>query len=78
MNGQWIGSRAIRTNWATRKPPAPNQKDGTMFFSVFFGFANLANLTETAEHYSHEYYNLIFFCFFTVLYTNRYAHMVSA
>ncbi|XP_015929482.1 nucleolysin TIAR-like isoform X2 [Parasteatoda tepidariorum] len=22
MNGQWIGSRAIRTNWATRKPPA--------------------------------------------------------
>lgn len=21
MNGQWIGSRAIRTNWATRKPP---------------------------------------------------------
>jgi hypothetical protein len=27
MNGQWLGSRAIRTNWATRKPPAPNQKD---------------------------------------------------
>ena len=25
MNGQWIGSRAIRTNWATRKPPALNQ-----------------------------------------------------
>ncbi|XP_065556661.1 nucleolysin TIAR-like [Artemia franciscana] len=23
MNGQWLGSRAIRTNWATRKPPAP-------------------------------------------------------
>lgn len=22
MNGQWIGNRAIRTNWATRKPPA--------------------------------------------------------
>uniref|UniRef100_A0A1B0CI93 Putative apoptosis-promoting rna-binding protein tia-1/tiar rrm superfamily n=1 Tax=Lutzomyia longipalpis TaxID=7200 RepID=A0A1B0CI93_LUTLO len=21
MNGQWIGSRSIRTNWATRKPP---------------------------------------------------------
>lgn len=21
MNGQWLGSRAIRTNWATRKPP---------------------------------------------------------
>ena len=28
MNGQWIGSRAIRTNWASRKPPAPNQKEG--------------------------------------------------
>ena len=21
MNGQWLGSRTIRTNWATRKPP---------------------------------------------------------
>ena len=27
MNGQWIGSRAIRTNWASRKPPAPNSKE---------------------------------------------------
>ncbi|XP_074641690.1 nucleolysin TIAR-like [Tubulanus polymorphus] len=26
MNGQWIGSRAIRTNWASRKPPAPNKE----------------------------------------------------
>ncbi|KAF4074161.1 hypothetical protein AMELA_G00236410 [Ameiurus melas] len=23
MNGQWLGGRQIRTNWATRKPPAP-------------------------------------------------------
>lgn len=23
MNGQWLGSRSIRTNWATRKPQAP-------------------------------------------------------
>lgn len=23
MNGQWLGSRSIRTNWATRKPPGP-------------------------------------------------------
>ncbi len=23
MNGHWLGSRSIRTNWATRKPPAP-------------------------------------------------------
>ncbi|XP_036367567.1 nucleolysin TIAR isoform X1 [Octopus sinensis] len=29
MNGQWLGSRPIRTNWATRKPPAPSQKDNT-------------------------------------------------
>nr|XP_053629096.1 uncharacterized protein LOC128686284 [Cherax quadricarinatus] len=27
MNGQWIGSRNIRTNWATRKPPAPKNND---------------------------------------------------
>ncbi|ESO90397.1 hypothetical protein LOTGIDRAFT_92320, partial [Lottia gigantea] len=27
MNGQWIGSRPIRTNWATRKPPAPTVKE---------------------------------------------------
>jgi len=27
MNGQWIGSRAIRTNWASRKPPAPASKE---------------------------------------------------
>jgi len=26
MNGQWLGSRAIRTNWSTRKPPT---RDGT-------------------------------------------------
>ena len=24
MNGQWLGPRPIRTNWATRKPPAKN------------------------------------------------------
>lgn len=27
MNGQWLGSRAIRTNWSTRKPPAPTGKN---------------------------------------------------
>lgn len=25
MNGQWLGSRSIRTNWSTRKPPAPRE-----------------------------------------------------
>lgn len=28
MNGQWLGSRSIRTNWSTRKPPPP--RDGMM------------------------------------------------
>ncbi|KAM6997681.1 nucleolysin TIAR isoform 1-T1 [Tautogolabrus adspersus] len=30
MGGQWLGGRQIRTNWATRKPPAPKsaQDDG--------------------------------------------------
>ena len=27
MNGQWLGSRSIRTNWATRKPPS-SRSDG--------------------------------------------------
>jgi nucleolysin TIA-1/TIAR len=26
MNGQWLGSRAIRTNWSTRKPPTTTGK----------------------------------------------------
>ncbi|GFG40603.1 hypothetical protein Cfor_06640, partial [Coptotermes formosanus] len=29
MNGQWLGSRSIRTNWATRKPPAPKNEGNT-------------------------------------------------
>lgn len=41
MNGQWLGTRAIRTNWATRKPPAP--KDGKRFFVVCFVFLALLN-----------------------------------
>ncbi|KAF7394070.1 hypothetical protein HZH68_010889 [Vespula germanica] len=26
MNGQWLGSRCIRTNWSTRKPPPPRSE----------------------------------------------------
>ncbi|ODN06529.1 Nucleolysin TIAR [Orchesella cincta] len=26
MNGQWLGNRSIRTNWATRKPPPPKSE----------------------------------------------------
>ncbi len=29
MNGQWLGSRSIRTNWATRKPPPPGGSHST-------------------------------------------------
>lgn len=28
MNGQWLGSRSIRTNWSTRKPPPPRDSRG--------------------------------------------------
>lgn len=31
MNGQWLGSRAIRTNWATRKPPATKAERKYLF-----------------------------------------------
>lgn len=45
MNGQWLGSRSIRTNWATRKPPAP-KNDGKFFSTTFslFHFMHLGNL----------------------------------
>ncbi|CAH2265187.1 nucleolysin TIAR [Pararge aegeria] len=28
MNGQWLGSRSIRTNWSTRKPPTKGPNEG--------------------------------------------------
>ncbi|KAF0769326.1 nucleolysin TIAR isoform X3 [Aphis craccivora] len=37
MNGQWLGSRSIRTNWATRKPPTLK----TDFVLVFPYFRHL-------------------------------------
>ncbi|XP_022909156.1 nucleolysin TIAR [Onthophagus taurus] len=30
MNGQWLGSRSIRTNWSTRKPPPPRSEKLTL------------------------------------------------
>lgn len=37
MNGQWLGSRSIRTNWSSRKPPPPrdNKSDSKGMFSKF-------------------------------------------
>ncbi|XP_054716049.1 nucleolysin TIAR-like isoform X1 [Uloborus diversus] len=34
MNGQWLGSRAIRTNWATRKPPANRSQNEFHLFKA--------------------------------------------
>nr|XP_006817563.1 PREDICTED: nucleolysin TIA-1 isoform p40-like isoform X5 [Saccoglossus kowalevskii] len=34
MNGQWLSGRAIRTNWATRKPPPPRQPESFSFASA--------------------------------------------
>ena len=39
MNGQWLGSRSIRTNWATRKPPAKsdgNDHNNYLKFCLYF------------------------------------------
>ncbi|KAG8549180.1 hypothetical protein GDO81_022379 [Engystomops pustulosus] len=33
MGGQWLGGRQIRTNWATRKPPAPKSTQESSFLS---------------------------------------------
>lgn len=39
MNGQWLGSRAIRTNWATRKPPTGNRSSiGSAMGSISDGY----------------------------------------
>lgn len=36
MNGQWLGSRSIRTNWATRKPPATKaEREYSNYFLIF-------------------------------------------
>ncbi|CAJ0965439.1 unnamed protein product [Ranitomeya imitator] len=34
MGGQWLGGRQIRTNWATRKPPAPKSTQELRFEDV--------------------------------------------
>lgn len=40
MGGQWLGGRQIRTNWATRKPPAPKStQESKSFMSCCVVFA---------------------------------------
>lgn len=38
MNGQWLGGRSIRTNWATRKPPAPKSEGESVFHDRAFRY----------------------------------------
>lgn len=52
MNGQWLGSRSIRTNWSTRKPPAPktertrqNSNTKTITFDEVYNQSSPTNCT---------------------------------
>jgi len=46
MNGQWLGTRAIRTNWATRKPPAPKDAASKpLSYDEVFGQSSSTNCT---------------------------------
>ncbi|KAI4469209.1 eukaryotic translation initiation factor 3 subunit g [Holotrichia oblita] len=62
MNGQWLGSRSIRTNWSTRKPPPPRsekpatkgkqptfEEDIRVFKDKGYAFIRFAN-KESATH----------------------------
>ncbi|XP_064603868.1 nucleolysin TIAR-like isoform X2 [Liolophura sinensis] len=50
MNGQWLGNKAIRTNWATRKPPAPTPKEGTHKQMSFDEVYNMSSVTNTTVY----------------------------
>ncbi|XP_055874305.1 cytotoxic granule associated RNA binding protein TIA1-like isoform X4 [Biomphalaria glabrata] len=47
MNNQWLGTRPIRTNWATRKPPAPVVKENAkpLIYDEVFGQSSPTNCT---------------------------------
>ncbi|XP_035825925.1 nucleolysin TIAR isoform X1 [Aplysia californica] len=47
MNNQWLGTRPIRTNWATRKPPAPVVKENTkpLVYEEVFSQSSPTNCT---------------------------------
>uniref|UniRef100_A0A182TIU1 RRM domain-containing protein n=1 Tax=Anopheles melas TaxID=34690 RepID=A0A182TIU1_9DIPT len=45
MNGQWLGSRSIRTNWSTRKPPAPRENSKGIKSGKTPGFEEIYNNT---------------------------------
>ncbi|XP_068155268.1 cytotoxic granule associated RNA binding protein TIA1 isoform X6 [Drosophila tropicalis] len=45
MNGQWLGSRSIRTNWATRKPPASKENVKPLTFDEVYNQSSPSNCT---------------------------------
>ncbi|KRX27772.1 Nucleolysin TIAR, partial [Trichinella nelsoni] len=45
MNGQWLGRRTIRTNWATRKPGLPAQNLGQLTFDDVMAQSSPQNTT---------------------------------
>ncbi|ESN91584.1 hypothetical protein HELRODRAFT_70078, partial [Helobdella robusta] len=49
MNGQWLGSRTIRTNWASRKPSNSSHKEGAnnkpLTFQEVFSQSSPTNCT---------------------------------
>lgn len=47
MNGQWLGSRSIRTNWATRKPPTSRNEANSkpMTFDEVYNQSSPTNCT---------------------------------
>uniref|UniRef100_A0A1A9X4P0 Uncharacterized protein n=1 Tax=Glossina brevipalpis TaxID=37001 RepID=A0A1A9X4P0_9MUSC len=47
MNGQWLGSRSIRTNWATRKPPnsKPDANAKPLSFDEVYNQSSPSNCT---------------------------------
>ncbi|KAL8592134.1 hypothetical protein ACOMHN_033505 [Nucella lapillus] len=47
MNGQWLGTRPIRTNWATRKPLAPVPKENVkqLSYEEVFNQSSQSNCT---------------------------------
>lgn len=36
MNGQFLGCRSIRTNWATRKPPSAKAEGKYLYKKVYY------------------------------------------
>eukprot|EP00096_Caligus_rogercresseyi_P009030 TRINITY_DN2994_c0_g1_i1.p1 TRINITY_DN2994_c0_g1~~TRINITY_DN2994_c0_g1_i1.p1 ORF type:complete len:403 (+),score=114.85 TRINITY_DN2994_c0_g1_i1:94-1209(+) len=58
MNGQWLGSRAIRTNWAARKPPSAFPKDGSNPHHISGGGNSKLNFDEVYRSASNRNYTV--------------------